>query len=72
MFKVQAALNVLKNKELYENNEMGQDLYIVRRVAASAWLLARRKQRRCRIAAIGFGEKRYRNQAACTHRPSRP
>lgn len=58
---------MLKNKELYENNEMGQARYIVCRVAASAWLLARRKQRRYRIAAVGFGEKRYHNKAACTH-----
>ncbi len=69
---MQAALNVLKNKGLYENNEMGQARYIVRRVAASAWLLARRTQRRCRIATVGSNEKRYHNKAACTHPSSRP
>lgn len=33
---------MLKNKGLYENNEMGHARYIVCHVAASAWLLAER------------------------------
>ena len=56
--KVQAALNVLKNKGWYENNEMGHARHIVCHVAASAWLLARRTQRRCRIATVSFDDLR--------------